>query len=372
MKFMFFLYFCSRIRLQAMKKILMTVAVTMLTAMTANAQRIRVTDSEGQAVPFVTILNDEGAMIGTTDIEGMSEDLQGAGMVVLTHVAFKPRNVIIKSDGQQVTLEDADYTMPEITVEPKPYTYLQIYYRIVMIRKDGVQYYRVGLVDNFYNEEKGKQESSKRYFSKSIPGLKMAGDIVAGFIVDNKAKIHAKPWEQRLLDRYKDQGMQIVSAGNGKKQISDNYGTLGSITDKEGQRRISFDSYLAALHEMEAENKTKKVEKIKKFDAKAQNAVRNSYLAYSIDDSGNYRPEDFLMEQHLYSADYEKYGHCLFVMDFFATDRSYVSKEGMKQIKQAGKAKMSYEWAQQFEHEHNIPALAPEIAAKVKGLAEGN
>ena len=319
----------------------MTVAVAMLTALTANAQRIKVTDSEGQAVPFVTILNDEGAMIGTTDIEGMSEDLQGAGMVVLTHVAFKPKNVIIKSDGQQVTLEDADYTMPEITVEPKPYTYLQIYYRIVMIRKDGVQYYRVGLVDNFYNEEKGKQESSKRYFSKSIP-------------------------------RYKDQGMQIVSVGNGKKQISDNYGTLGSITDKEGQRRISFDSYLAALHEMEAENKTKKVEKIKKFDAKAQNAVRNSYLAYSIDDSGNYRPEDFLMEQHLYSADYEKYGHCLFVMDFFATDRSYVSKEGMKQIKQAGKAKMSYEWAQQFEHEHNIPALAPEIAAKVKGLAEGN
>ena len=354
-----------------MKKILLAAAVAMMTAMTANAQRIRVVDSEGQVIPFVTILNAEGSMIGTTDVEGMSEDLQGAGRVTLSHVAFKPKSVNVTSDGQQVTLEDAEYTMPEISVAPKPYTYLQVYYRVVMIREDGVLYYRAGLVDNFYNEAKGKQESMKQHFSKSVSGLKMAGDLVVGYIVDNRAKIRVKPVEQSLTDRYKGQGLQIASQDDGKKLISDNYGTLGSITDREGQRRISFDYYLATLHEMEAESKTRKAEKMKKMDAKAKNAVRSSYLAYSIDESGSYRPEDFLMEQHLYSGDYEKYGHCLFVMDFFATDRSYVTKEGMKQIKQDSKTKMSYAWAQQFEREHNIPALAPEILDKVKGMAEG-
>ena len=353
-----------------MKRILMMVAVAIMTAMTANAQRIQVVDSDGQAIPFVTILNEEGMMIATTNIEGMSDDLQGTKKVVVTHVAFKSKSVNIESDGQRVTLEDADFHLPEITVTKKDYTYLQVYYRVMALNKDGVVFYRAGLVDNFYNEKKGKQESSKQHVTKAKNGtIKIGANLVVSLIVDELATFRLKPMEDVWKKKYKSQGLKIVGEG-GRKNIIDNYGTLGSITDKDGQRCMSMDMYLAYLHHLEANGKTKELEKFKKYEAKVENAVRSSYCIYSIDDNGSYRLEDFLMEQHLYSGDYEKQGHCVFVMDFFATDRGYYSKEGMKQVKKDSKVKMTYDWAQQFERKHNIPALAPEIVAKVKGLAE--
>ncbi|MBR5687677.1 MAG: hypothetical protein IKX36_06940 [Prevotella sp.] len=354
-----------------MKKTLMMGAIVMMTTTTALAQRIQVVDDNGDAVPCATVMTTDAVFIGTTDLDGIIADVKGAKTVVITHVAYKPMTVAVDADGQKVTLEDAVFDLPELVVTKKDYTYLQVYYRIVGIAKDGVLFYRAGLVDNFYNEEKDKQDASKQHVTKAKnAGMKMGANIVLGFIIDDKATIHTEPLEERLLQKYKSLGLEIVSEGGGKKSIIDNYGTLGSITDQNGQRRIIMDENLAYLHQLEAEGKTKKLEKEKRQEAKVENAVRNSYCAYSIDENGNYRPEDFLAEQHLYSGDFEKHGHCVFIMDFFATDRGYYSKEGMKQVKKDNKVKMTYEWAQQFELQHNIPALAPEILAKVKQLAE--
>ena len=355
-----------------MKKILVMAVVAVMAAMNVSAQRIQVVDNNGQGVPYATVMTTDAALIGTTGIDGALSDVQGAKTVIITHVAYKPVTVTIDSDGQQVTLEDADFDLPEVVVTKKDYAYLQVYYRIVAISKDGVLFYRVGLVDNFYNEEKDKLETSKQHFTKAkSAAMKTGGDLIMGFIVSDKATIHPETVEERLLKKYKNLGLKIVGDG-GKKSIIDNYDTLGSITDKNDQRRITMDENLAYLHQLEAGGKTKKLDKEKKQEAKVENAVRNSYCAYRIDDSGNYRPEDFLMEQHLYSGDYEKHGHCVFIMDFFATDRGYYSKEGMKQVKKDNKVKMTYDWAMQFERQHNIPALAPEILSKVHSLIVGD
>lgn len=351
----------------------MMIAVAMMTAMTASAQRIQIVDNNGAGVPYATVMTTDAELIGTTGIDGTLTDVKGAKTVLISHVAYKPATVNINADGQQVTLEDADFALPEITVTKKNYTYLQVYYRTVGISKDGLLFYRAGLVDNFYNEEKGKQESSKQHFTKAKNAkIKMGVNLVMSFIVNEKATIHVDPMEKSLMENYKSQGLRIENAGAGKKRIIDNYSVVGSIIDQNGQRRITMDDQLAYLHKLEAEGRTKELEKQKKRETEVKNSVSNTYCIYRIDENGKYRPEDFLLEQHLYSGDYEKQGHCVFIMDFFATDRGYYSKEGIKQVKKDNKVKMDYNWIQQFERQHHIPALAPEILAKVNTLTEGD
>ena len=350
----------------------MLAAILTLSGTGLQAQKLEIVDKDGQPIPYASVMTADASLIGVTGMDGMIADIGGAKTVVISHVAYQPKTVAVGTDGLKVTLEDADFNLPEITVTKKGYTYLQVYYRIVAISKEGVLFYRAGLVDNFYNEEKDKLETSKQHYTKAkSAAMKTGGDLIMGFIVSDKATIHPETVEERLLKKYKNLGLKIVHGG-GKKRIIDNYGTLGSITDQNDQRRITMDENLAYLHQLEAEGKTKKLDKEKKQEAKVENAVRNSYCAYRIDDSGNYRPEDFLMEQHLYSGDYEKHGHCVFIMDFFATDRGYYSKEGVKQAKKDNKVKMSYNWAQQFERQHGIPALAPEILSKVHSLIVGD
>ena len=155
-----------------------------------------------------------------------------------------------------------------------------------------------------------------------------------------------------------------------KIEIVDNYGTLGSVVDHDGQRRFTIDAYQLSLHRLEAEGKTKKLEKRLERDAKMENRVNSSYRAYAIDESGHYRPEDYLMEQSMLTFDDEKNGHVLIVKDYFATDRGYLSKEQVKQTKKDNKVKLSYNYLQQFERQHRIPALAPEVLTKMKELVD--
>ena len=376
-----------------MKKYLLMAAVAMMAAASAQAQKMEIVDKDGNAVPYASVMTADATLIGVTGMDGVIADIGGAKTVVISHVAYQPKTVSILGDSSfsglgnspndqttnapndqsclRVTLDDADFNLPEITVTKKDYTYLQMYYRVIIIDKDGVLYYRSGIMDNFLNEKNGKQESSKQHITMSKSGtMKVAFNLLLGDKIDAKAKIHQEPLEQSMLKKFKSQGLRFVDAGNGKKNIVDNYGTLGSVVDRDGQRRFTIDAYQSALHRLEAEGKTKKLEKRLERDAKMENRVNSSYRAYAIDESGHYRPEDYLMEQHMMTWEDSKNGHALIIMDYFATDRAYLSKEQVKQTKRDNKVKLSYNYLQQFERQHRIPALAPEVLAKMKELVD--
>ncbi|MBR5035741.1 MAG: hypothetical protein IKX69_00950 [Prevotella sp.] len=72
-----------------MKKILMMVAVVLMTAITAQAQKIQIVDDDGNAIPLVSVMTENGIYIGTTDFDGVLADVKGASKVALTHVAYK-------------------------------------------------------------------------------------------------------------------------------------------------------------------------------------------------------------------------------------------------------------------------------------------
>lgn len=67
-----------------MRKILMMVAVAMMTAMSAVAQKIEVVDADGHGIPLVSVLTEDGTLIGTTDLSGAISDVKGNAKVALT------------------------------------------------------------------------------------------------------------------------------------------------------------------------------------------------------------------------------------------------------------------------------------------------
>lgn len=113
-----------------MKKILVIVAVAIMTAMSVQAQKIQTVDKDGQPIPYASIFTEAGDIIGTTGLDGILNDVKGVEVVSITHVAYKSKKVKV-GQGGRVTLEDADFDLPEITVTKKPLVYVQTYYRMV-------------------------------------------------------------------------------------------------------------------------------------------------------------------------------------------------------------------------------------------------
>ena len=80
-----------------MKRVIQMVFVAIMVSISAQAQKIQVVDADGNAIPLVSVLTEDGVLIGTTDISGTLTDVKGATKVVLTHVAYKTQLVSVAS-----------------------------------------------------------------------------------------------------------------------------------------------------------------------------------------------------------------------------------------------------------------------------------
>ena len=99
-----------------MKKILVIVAVAIMTAMSVQAQKIQTVDKDGQPIPYASIFTEAGDIIGTTGLDGILNDVKGAEVVSITHVAYKSKKVKV-GQGGRVTLEDADFDLPGVCAD---------------------------------------------------------------------------------------------------------------------------------------------------------------------------------------------------------------------------------------------------------------
>ncbi|MBQ2359968.1 MAG: hypothetical protein II398_03635, partial [Prevotella sp.] len=135
--------------MEQMKKTMLMVVAAIMVTLSAEAQRIRTIDKKGQSIPFVSVMTTDNKYIGVTDVEGVIDDVKGADTIMVSHVAYKTKLYKVNGKSGSITLEDADFGLPEIVVKKKPYVYVQTYYRTYMYNeKDGIMYYRVGLTDN--------------------------------------------------------------------------------------------------------------------------------------------------------------------------------------------------------------------------------
>ena len=359
-----------------MKKILLTIIAVVLAVISVQAQRLEVVDSDGNGVAYASVLNSDAEYVGITDLDGVVADLAGCTDITITHVAFKSKRVKINGDNVRVVLEDADFDMPEIVVSPKPYVYVQTYYRMYYYSgKDGIIYYRTGVTDNVYDLEKKKLSASTSHMSKAEYGLIKTVMGMFGSLFDRQSRISTQKMENRLISRGKAVQLKITDAGPHKKNIIDNKGTIGHITDDmdSHQRYFAYNTHILARHLLEAEGDAKSLEKKKKRDEKKKDRKDMDFCIYHIDDAGNYAPEDLMVMQYMSSWDEVEEGetdHVITALQVFSTDRAYVTKDELKKRKKDNKIKMNYANIQQFERDHNIPALAPSVQQKLDELCK--
>ena len=298
--------------------------------------------------------------------------MKGAEVVSITHVAYKSKKVRV-GQGGRVTLEDADFDVPEITVTKKPLVYAQTYYRMVYQNDDPdlpVYYYRAGVLNNSYDKKTKKVSSDENHLSICNNGiLKAALNPILNAHIKQMANLKTGKLETRMKNNLKEIGLNFVLDGPGKQRITDKFGTVGSVTDNQGQgeRRYSYDSNQLRLHKIQVTGSDKKKAKADKREDRKKNRKDLDFTVYRIDEDGNYAPEDFIMSQRSTTYDDEKNNgsHTNIMMQVFTVDRAYVTKDELKQLKKENKMKMTYQNLQQFERGHKIPPLPAEFQKRI-------
>lgn len=356
-----------------MKKYLLCLAACLI-AIGAKAQKIEVVDTDGNGIPYASILTPDADYIGVTNLEGILSDAKGAKDITVSHVAFKTKRVKLDGKDVRITLEEADFSLEEITVEPKPFIYVQTYYRLyIHNEEDGIIYYRAGLTDNCYDPKKKVVTAKTSHISKAKMAIIKAIVGMLGSALDELSQIKAEKVEDRILKKGKLMGMTITDVAPGKKRIDDKWGTLGYITDDKdsGLRRFSYDFHKLFMHYLEAKGMDKELAKKKKRDEKKKNRTETDYSVYQIDENGNYGPEDFVMMEDLTNYDVEEDGktvHSINGMQVYTIERAYVTKEELKLRKKQNKMKMTLQNIKQFEQQHNIPPLPASVQKAIDGL----
>lgn len=343
----------------------------------ANAQKITVTDTDGNPVPYASVMTQDAKFVGITDLNGVLADAKGNKQLSITHVAYKTKEVDVTTlaDGR-VTLEDSDFGLEEITVSPKPFVYVQTYYRCIFYDEtDGVKYYRAGLTDNVIDRQKKENKAKTRHISKAFIGIvKTLLNMLAGSAIDNQSQIRTNKFEKSLIRHGKEVGLTITEESPNKKIIRDTFGIVGQIIDDKeaGQRHFAYDSHLIHKHKVQAGGNEKKIKKLEARDEKKKNRKDADFTIYQIDEDGNYLPEDFVMQQYLSDYDeVEKDGsltHNFMLVQVFSIERAYATKDEVKQIKKDNKLEKSYEAIQQFERQNKIPDLPEAVQQKLNEL----
>ena len=350
----------------------MLAAILICGTMGLYAQKIQTVDTEGNPVAYAHVFDAEGKVIGTTDMNGTLEGVTGDQTITVTHVAFKPKKVYVQGQGGvRITLEDSDYGLDEIVVKPKDYIYVQTYYRLIYMRDDTMYYCRFGVADNVYDVKKKSISSNTTHLSKAEMGaLRTVVDGLLGRVFDGMGDL-----PKRILgandDDLSDAKLKVKSEGEGRKNICYGNHVVGYVVNdmEDHLCRISMDgeAYRRLAKQEKADAKTAKLQKKGKEpkEAKAErkkNAQNNCYRVYQLDDAGHCGLTDFVMSQwHDDFDEYEKSSkkdvHVRIWLESYAIEREYVTKEELKEKKKANKLKLSYPFVQEFEREHNIPAL---------------
>ena len=325
----------------------------------AIAQIIQVVDSDGNPVSYASIIDsDEGKYIGHTDLEGRINNLKGAKNINISHIAFKYKNIAVSSlpaEGR-ITLDYADFDLPEVTITNTDYVYVQTYYRVIYMWDDTVEYYRVGLTDNVYDIRKNKVSSDHAHFSKAQIGvLKFTLNTLIGSLLDS----HSNLSTSGLVLKLKKENYTFADETSERKRIFFRGQPVGLIVDDldNMERRMSYDRSKILQIERDANGK-----KPSKHDERTKNEVETSFVVYQLGSNGECNVEDFVKKQYheerdTYMKSEKKDVHVTTWIEVYTTDRAYVDKKGVKEYKRKNRIDMNYQSLQQFERQHNIPAL---------------
>ena len=122
-------------------------------SLNVSGQAVLLDKTTGQCISFAQILNNKGAVVGTTDIEGnLPQDLNDEN-VTIQHIAYNPKSVkssLFKKD-TPIYLTPIEYQLDAVTVTAKnrEYIHLRTYFRSYQLNDSCMKYFRDGYLDFF-------------------------------------------------------------------------------------------------------------------------------------------------------------------------------------------------------------------------------
>lgn len=354
-----------------MKKYLFTLAAFLLTTLSAKAQKITVVDSEGNGIHLVTVLAEDGNLIGITDLSGTLLDVKGAKKVILTHVAYKSRLVDVASlQAGKVTMEDLDYGLAEIVVMPKPFIYVETYYRAYAFANDSLRYYCAGILPNVYDKDKKKVKVGSYMVAYGDFGRNL--DIRTTWSVRMQhlhgGKIHscgAKDLQKggEMSQKY---FTTLTDEGKGRQRVSNPEGTVGFIETDKDEIRMTIDAAKMQMYRNKAlgQNKLLKAREKKEYDYKFNEI-------FNLDEDGNATMADYVMSSDHWEWNGSK-GRMKFIIESYAIEHAYIDakdfKEKKKELKKKYETPMKLDELEALATSHGIPALTPSLCRAIEGL----
>lgn len=353
-----------------MKRILYFI-ILLLSSMYAGAQRISVVDDQGNGIHLVTVLTEDGNMIGITNLEGMTPDLGGAAKIVLTHVAFKPQLVeVAKVQGGKVTMEDLDYNLAEIVVKPKPLIYVETFYRVYGFADNSLRYYLAGIMPNTYDVEKKKIKSGSYNQSYGEFSISTGASITWGARAQefNAGKLHkggaidfVKGGKAR--DHY---FVTVTDEGKGRQRVSNPEGTVGFIETEKDEVHMTLDAGKMQMYRNKRLGQNWQL----KSREKAEYAYEFN-VAFNLDEDENATMADLVMSSDHWEWNGGK-GRMKFIIETYAVEHAYIDakdfKEKKKELKKKYVALMNLDDLEAYATSHHIPALTPTIRRAIEGL----
>lgn len=346
-----------------MKKILWMVIVALMTTMNSFAQKIQIVDNDGNGIPLVSVFSEDGLLIGTTDLDGVLADVKGATKVSLTHVAFKPQLVSVSNlQNGRIVMDDEEFGLEEIVVKPKPYVYMEFYFRGFSYIGDSLRVYTAGIIPVAYeieNKYKGKVRSVWSFGGAANKALTWNTQDLE-YHAERGAKSSATSIETlvRKSEKFKDYyKVTMEEDGENRWLVKNPEGVLGHFFHDDGMYRATLDGAKMQIYanKVNGEGKMQKARESRNYDYQYTEV-------YALDEEGQIQPYNKIMEMSHWEYDSSK-GRKITIIYLYATDHSYMDeaefKARSKELNKGRTGDMSLEELEEYERAQNIPALAP-------------
>lgn len=155
-------------KIKSMKvKICTILSLLFIVNLNVSGQAVLLDKTTNQPISYAQILNNKGAVVGTTDIDGNLPQNLDDEIVTIQHIAYNPEKVKssqIKKD-KSIFLSPIGSQLKEVTVTAKntDYIYLRTYFRSYQLNDSCMKYFRDGFLDFFINI---KHKDTERFVQK--------------------------------------------------------------------------------------------------------------------------------------------------------------------------------------------------------------
>ena len=361
-------------------RLFMVLVLLLMATISAEAQKIEVVNAEGHAIPLVSVLTQDGILIGTTNMNGELADVKGHTKVALTHVAYKPQLVTVDQTGSRFTMEDIDYGLAEVVVRPKPYVFKEYYYRAFRYIGDSLRAYSAGIIPAIYdikNNYKSKTRAIWSYNTKANKAVTWHGvhmlNQVESWVKSASGKM-PEIWLKEKDFQEKYRASLVADGPNFWRVELPTKEAVGQIVHTNGQSLTTLDGARMQMYSNEVHGETKMLNKRQKRDYAYQYASAFKLPNEADGDiPGLFR---HTMTMHHWEYDSDK-GRTIDIIYIYSTDNGYTDetqfKARSKELNKDGEGVyMSFESLKAYADRHNIPALDPAQLQAIEALKKTN